>query len=173
MDPAEAIDIFTILLRTHLESFLKRDSLMSKRRVHHHSRRIKKVIEKKKTSARSENQPPSQFFNALMAHSKCLTAKWLYDYTPRTWQETCMGSSAETKPNFSATEAYSHYANVVNGATSWYNTPENPGLPVQINEVMLSPSPDEIPFDLDICRAPAGALQISPSPDEMPFDHQQ
>ena len=62
-------------------------------------------------------------------------------------KKTCMGSSADTKPNFSATEAYSHYANVANGATPWYNTPENPGLPVWINKVMLSPSPDEMPFD--------------------------
>ena len=62
-----------------------------------------------------------------------------------------MGSSADVHPNLSAAEAYNHFANVTNGANSRYNTPENPGLPVWIDEVMPSPHPDEMtPFDLSL-----------------------
>ena len=60
-----------------------------------------------------------------------------------------MGSSADVHLNFSAAEAYNHFANVTNGANSRYNTSENPGLPAWIDEVMPSPDPDEMtPFNL-------------------------
>ena len=106
---------------------------------------------------------PRGFFNALKAHNKCLIAKRSYDYTKnlrrqeRAFRENpwsfakraCTGASADIDPNFSAGEAYNHFANITNSTNSRYNTPETPGLPKWIDEVMPPPDSDEVtPFDL-------------------------
>ena len=132
--------------------------------VLHRSRKIEKVTEGLKTVKKTLVRcNPSQFFYVLRAHNKCLNTQQSYVHAKdlrcqeRTFWENlwssakkaCKSLGGDVEPSFGASEAYTHFANITKGTNSRYNTPENPGLPLWIDEVMPFPDLKKITsFDL-------------------------
>ena len=64
-------------------------------------------------------------------------------------KKACRGLVGDVEPSFGSSEAYIHFATITKGTNSRYNTPENSGLPLSIDEVMPSPNSDRMThFDL-------------------------
>ena len=89
------------------------------------------------------------------------------------------GLGGDVDPSFAASEAYTHFATITMGTNSRYNTPENPGLVLWIDEVMPSPDPEKI-ISFDLSAITPGSIKrvfmkrssnSSPGNDRITYHH--
>ena len=160
--PSEAAEIFTSLLRAHLERYLDiQTETGNGRPLLHRTRRIETTVSNLRTTKnklrKNRGTNPSMFFNALRAYNNCLRAKRSGDRTkslrqeekhfrqnPWAFAKKACNDVNNFDPSFDKTAALSHFANTASRDRSTYSS-----MPSWIHEVMPAPTePALIPFDL-------------------------